>query len=106
MVRVYHAKQRQLTTAVYDILFGVSKVYSIHVTEFQWRGLPHLHLALKVSKELVTPEKLDEVVSAELPKNNKELFQLLNRFMIHQHRAISCYRTKAQQKFKIKICHY
>lgn len=86
MVRVHHAEQRQLRTAVCDIVFGVFKVYSIHITEFQKRGPPHLHLASKVSREAVTPEEPDEVISAELPKKDDELLQSVNKVMIHQHR--------------------
>lgn len=101
---VHHAKQRQLTTSVRDILSGHCKVYSIPITEFQKRGLPHLHLAIKVGGEPTTPGNMDEVISAKSPQDDEELFQLVNNFMIRQHCVGRCYQTEARKKFQ--ICHY
>jgi hypothetical protein len=39
----------------------------MYVVEFQKRGLPHAHIAIKVNPEPQTPEEIDAVVTAEYP---------------------------------------
>ena len=58
-------------------------VYSVSVVEFQKRGLPHAHLAVKVNPEPKIPDDIDCVVVAELPQNNEKLKALVLKHMIH-----------------------
>lgn len=75
-------------------------MYSVHLTEFQQHGLPHLHLALKVEKKPKTPKEVDSVTSGEVPSNDRNLLQLINKFTINWHRSDECHRTDAQKKLQ------
>ena len=63
---------------------AVADVYSI---EFQKRGLPHCHMLIIFREEdkFTTPEKIDEVVSAEIPNpvTHPRLYELVTKHMIH-----------------------
>jgi hypothetical protein len=48
----------------------IKRVFVLHVIEFQKRGLPHAHIALKLSPEPSTIEQIDKVVSAEWKKHD------------------------------------
>ena len=101
VVRVYHAKMKQLTQILCNILKGGKVLYKIQVTEFQKRGLPHLHLAIKVANEPRTPEEIDEIIRAEMPTDDAELLELVKKFMIHEHYSDRCFRTENQKKHKM-----
>jgi len=62
-------------------------IYYMHAVEFQKCGLPHAHIIIKSTPNLLQPEDIDKVVSAELPeKNNSQqahLYELVKQFMIH-----------------------
>ena len=60
-------------------------IYLIHVVEFQKRGLPHAHIAVKLSVEPISPEEIDYVVQAELPQTEGRLRTLVQSHMTHQH---------------------
>ena len=45
-------------------------VFLMYVVEFQKRGLPHAHIAIKVNPQPQTPEELDAVVTAEYPEQD------------------------------------
>ena len=64
-------------------IFGevASVIYSI---EFQKRGLPHAHILiiLKPSCKINTVERIDEIISAEIP-TDPELREIVLRCMIH-----------------------
>jgi hypothetical protein len=66
-----------------DNIFGrhVASVYSV---EFQKRGLPHAHILLFLDGEsqFNTPEKIDDVISAEIPADF-ELYSIITKFKIH-----------------------
>lgn len=68
VARVFRLKVRELLTDLKNGLFGpyAAHVYTI---EYQKRGLPHLHclLFLKPAARFLTPERIDQVVCAELP---------------------------------------
>ena len=82
-------------------IFG-TYVYHIYTIEFQKRGLPHVHIALRVSEE-ITAKDADKFISAQLPEKPKpksadhkaepnelsyeeelELCELVNKFMTHK----------------------
>lgn len=71
-----------------DVLSGkvfeevVAHVYSI---EFQKRGLPHAHMLFIIKDKVVTAEKIDKHVSAEIPDEAKDagLYNKVMRHMIH-----------------------
>ena len=58
--------------------------------EFQKRGLPHAHLALRVEPQPLTTNQIDNVISAEVPpesedSNDRRYRELVLRHMIHHH---------------------
>lgn len=68
IARVFALKIKELIAELKGGLFGP---YVAHVStiEYQKRGLPHLHLLLFIdsSAPFVTPDRIDEVICAELP---------------------------------------
>ena len=54
----------------------MSYVYTI---EFQKRGLPHAHIVVILHPEskLLTPEKINKYISAEIPSENSKLQNLV-----------------------------
>ena len=58
-----------------------------YTVEYQKHGLPHVHLIVFLDRacHLLTPARMDSVVSSELPDPmaNPELFALVNTHMIH-----------------------
>ncbi|XP_071036949.1 uncharacterized protein [Parasteatoda tepidariorum] len=56
-------------------------MYSI---EWQKRGLPHAHILIWMMEE-ITPNRIDEIISAEIPdiEINKDLHDIVSRNMIH-----------------------
>ncbi|KAI5408976.1 hypothetical protein KIW84_054703 [Lathyrus oleraceus] len=59
----------------------------MYVTEFQKRGLPHVHmlLILDTDDKLREPEEYDSVVKAEIPRHESEpeLYEAVLKHMIH-----------------------
>ncbi|XP_066923007.1 uncharacterized protein, partial [Clytia hemisphaerica] len=85
--RVFSAKLKALKN---DILtkgiFGKGKV-SVHVIEFQKRGLPHAHMliTLEDGDKIRSPEDIDSLICAEIPDINEdpELYETIKATMIH-----------------------
>ena len=48
------------------------KIYLLYIVEFQKRGLPHAHLALRVEPQPLTTDEIDEVISAEVPPQSED----------------------------------
>jgi hypothetical protein len=85
--RVFQLKKKALLDAILKhSIFGecASHIYSI---EFQKRGLPHMHLLLflKTEYKLLTPNVIDNIISAQWPdpEMNPELFDAVKKFMVH-----------------------
>jgi len=57
-------------------------LYSIQRVEFQKRGLPHAHILLKYSKECVSADDIDRVISARIPEAADDA-KIVRQFMIH-----------------------
>ena len=87
--RVFHQKLKKILNTLRQGLLG-KKIYLLHVVEFQKRGLPHAHLALRVDPQPLTTDKIDEVISAEVPPESEDsddqrYYDLVLRHMIHHH---------------------
>ena len=87
VARVFHARKQQMTATLLEAFDGNQKVDSIQVIEFQKRGLPHAHIAVKFSSEPRTAEEIDRFISAELPEDDDELRAIVEKHMIHSHRS-------------------
>ncbi|XP_052112761.1 uncharacterized protein LOC107472399, partial [Arachis duranensis] len=85
--RIFRAKFEQLKEDVITKgVLGKVKSY-IYVTEFQKRGLPHVHilLILENNDKLIDPEHYDSLVRAEIPSKEVEphLHDAVLKHMIH-----------------------
>ncbi|XP_057723508.1 uncharacterized protein LOC130939418 [Arachis stenosperma] len=85
--RIFRAKFEQLKEDVITKgVLGKVKSY-IYVTEFQKRGLPHVHmlLVLENNDKLIDPEHYDSLVCAEIPSKEVEphLHDAVLKHMIH-----------------------
>ncbi len=59
--------------------------YTICITEFQKRGLPHGHVAVKLKHVRRTAAEIDKFLSAELPRDSGPLRDAVQKHMTHQH---------------------
>ncbi|XP_057339407.1 uncharacterized protein LOC130676918 [Microplitis mediator] len=87
VARVFDLKKNALIKMIVkDNLFGEVVAYN-WVIEFQKRALPHLHMliTLKSNCKIVTPDRVDEIISAEIPNqtNNPILYDIVSRNMLH-----------------------
>ncbi|CAG8496235.1 7053_t:CDS:2 [Cetraspora pellucida] len=91
VVRAFHSRLGKLK----DILrshFG-EIAYIIDMIEFQKRGLPHAHIIMRVHPELLA-DQIDKIVSAELPRENVHLEELVKKYMLHrQQHSSRCLRN-------------
>lgn len=59
----------------------------MHVIEFQKRGLPHVHMLIWLSPESRpnSIEKVDQLVSAEIPDKNSDpiAYEAVKNYMMH-----------------------
>ena len=69
MSRVFHLHLTQLLKDIKDNHILGTPVATVHVIEFQKRGLPHCHLLiiLKDEDKLRDRHDIDELICAELP---------------------------------------
>ena len=68
-----------------EMVFGNVQAW-LYTIEWQKRGLPHCHLLLwLVSKDRITPEKIDSVINAEIPDSIEDpgLHQIVMSNMVH-----------------------
>ena len=86
IARVFKIKlnelKKDLTT---NKVFGKVKAF-VYTIEFQKRGLPHAHILIILdnANKIDTVEKIDNIVSAEIPsEQNKNLREKVLRHMIH-----------------------
>jgi hypothetical protein len=87
--RVFRAKLQRLMEALRKGLLG-RKIYLMYVVEFQKRGLPHAHVALRVTPQPQTTDHIDDIISAEVPPDSPDpddqrYRQLVLRHMVHRH---------------------
>jgi hypothetical protein len=89
VVRVY---QQYLSAFMKDIEKTMGPLlYHICITEFQARGLPHSHLAAAMKIVPQSPQDLDKVLSAELPRSEGPLRDAVKFHMTHNHDPAQSY---------------
>lgn len=85
VVRVFKRKLALLLKALKSMFVNAGRqIYSIHVIEFQKRGLPHAHILIKYERDCIHPDDIDMVVSAEIPDDPADA-TLVRKFMMHNH---------------------
>jgi len=93
-VRAYGMRVQQLQQdLIKDEIFGkVTALYS--VTEFQKRGMPHLHMVVWLAQR-PTADQWDEMIWAEIPdrETHPELHDLLIKLHVHRCSAEYCGRN-------------
>ncbi|XP_055845576.1 uncharacterized protein LOC129915415 [Episyrphus balteatus] len=87
ITRVFHLKLKLLLDDLFKgNVLGVVTAY-VYVIEFQKRGLPHAHVLFMVRDEdkLRDKERIDAVVSSEIPdsQKNPRLFNIVMQCMVH-----------------------
>ncbi|XP_051158478.1 uncharacterized protein LOC127279882 [Leptopilina boulardi] len=87
VARVFSLKVKHLIkTIVDDKLFGEVKSF-VYVIEFQKRGLPHIHLLVILTEncKILSPESVDQYISAEIPDENvnPKLHKIIMQNNIH-----------------------
>jgi len=102
--RVFHAKVLQLLKDMKDgVFFGSPAVYYCGSIEFQKRGLPHLHLAVRTQhKELESEAEraafVDQYISAVIPEDTDDAL-VVETFMIHRCKRPNCTTESCSGKF-------
>ena len=89
VARVFHIQQREFLHELrHKNIFGHFLGY-VWTIEYQKRGLPHMHLLLFLHPDdrFLTPERIDEIVCAELPDPmldiDGELSTIITSCMVH-----------------------
>jgi len=100
-MRVFQQKYSEFKKEVAARLGPI--LYSINVTEFQKRSLPHAHLAISLKYVPTQPHEIDQFLSAELPRDPGPLRDAIARHMIHQHNPEKDYHRCSWPK---KPCQY
>ena len=88
VARVFHLKVQEFLREIrQDGIFG-EHVASVFTVEYQKRGLPHIHFLLFLAgrTQFDTIEKINQVISAEIPDHttDQELYDIVTRHLIHQ----------------------
>ena len=105
VVKVFHQKVQEFKELVTKRGVLRKCIAYTYVIEFQTRGLPHMHFLLFLDKndKINTSEKVDELISAEIPNEDiyPHLYDVLRQFMIHepcgeQHMGSSCMNKNTQ----------
>jgi Helitron helicase-like domain at N-terminus len=85
--RVFRLKVQELMDDILKRNVLGRAVAFVWTTEFQKRGLPHVHwiVFLHPDSKLHTPEGIDTLLSAQFPDldEDPELFELVKQFMVH-----------------------
>ncbi|VVC31228.1 Helitron helicase-like domain, partial [Cinara cedri] len=84
IARIFHLKVKTLMILLTKgNLFGEVQCFMYSV-EWQKRGLPHIHILLWL-KQRISPDKLDCIISAEIPDPEKDslLYDIIKANMIH-----------------------
>ncbi|QRV82937.1 ATP-dependent DNA helicase PIF1 [Ceratobasidium sp. AG-Ba] len=85
-VRVFELKRRALLHDIAKKHVLGRCIAHVHTIEFQKRGLPHMHLLVWVERasHLMTPDDVDEVISAEIPDlADRDLYETVTTSMLH-----------------------
>jgi len=70
VARVFQLKKTHIIQVLRaGLFFPGMAVYILHVIEFQKRGLPHTHIAVRLAgRQPSSPESIDAIVCAEMPR--------------------------------------
>ena len=86
VARVFRLKLQKLLEMIKsEMVFGKPQLL-LYSMEWQKRGLPHYHLLLWLTAEhRITPDKIDDVICAEIPNPTvePELHQIVISNMVH-----------------------
>ena len=87
VARVFKLKLKSLIKDLtVDNILGKTVAF-VYTVEFQKRGLPHAHILITLQSDdkFTTTERIDKVVSAEIPDQTRypKLFEIVTRCMIH-----------------------
>ena len=85
VARVFYLKFKEMMQDITERrIFGKVLAYVWRV-EWQARGLPHIHLLLILETAIISEQKVDAIVSAEIPDPllQPELYALVQEFMVH-----------------------
>ncbi|GAU90478.1 hypothetical protein RvY_02886 [Ramazzottius varieornatus] len=93
-VRMFHGKLSQLFELIPKAVKCGKIIYRIHVIEFQKRGLPHAHIAIKTQKEPVTVDEIDQVISGCVPHDNAQLKGIIESLYKHSCRPERCHKKQ------------
>jgi hypothetical protein len=98
--------QQYLSAFMKDVrtIFGLI-LYSICVTEFQKRGLPHEHIAVAAKNVPRSPQEIDSFLSAELPANCGPLRDAVKHHMTHIHDPKKTYQRLAPELLSAEFNH-
>ncbi|XP_044745265.1 uncharacterized protein LOC123307114 [Coccinella septempunctata] len=85
IARVFQLKMMEFFKDVEESKIFGKVIAFVYVTEFQKRGLPHMHCLLFLSEKdkLRNPDDIDKLICAELPEENTRLFDVVMSTMIH-----------------------
>lgn len=80
----FEKKEQLLEDIIKGQFFGKVKA-SIHVIEFQKRGLPHMHLMIALEKSITDEIDVDKYIQAFIPDKEQDpiLYNLVTKHMIH-----------------------
>ena len=101
---------RKLRSGYY---FGVPSEYLTYVVEFQKRGLPHAHIAVRLQGDQPrSPSEIDAIICAELPvltaessADDRIVHEIVSTHMRHECRVGRCF-SEAQQAAGNAKCKY
>ena len=83
LCRVYEAKKKKLLEAItVDMCFGDCDGH-VAVIEFQKRGAPHCHMLIWIKDFIITPNNIDNIISAEIPPEGDPLRAIVVKTMMH-----------------------
>ena len=84
VARVFHKKLMEMREDIKKLFGGLQ--YRLDVIEFQKRCLPHIHeLICLLINILQTMAEIDKWISAEMPREEGVLKDLVQKYMIHNH---------------------
>lgn len=82
VTRVFKLKLDELINDITEKqIFGTCIAF-VYTIEFQKRGLPHAHILVKIQQPFTTRERVDQVVCAEIPEDERLRYIVLSR-MVH-----------------------
>jgi hypothetical protein len=85
--RVFNLKVQHLIFQLTKMRRLGTVIAYVYTIEFQKQGLPHMHMMVTLNEKdhPSTPEKIDLIVTAQIPDPDKEprLHQLVEQFMLH-----------------------